>query len=137
VNFGRSEQELAIYKAGGAWDESENCLDLPKCFYGTAQVYAMGGMNGMDYYSVSDIMEPRSEPLAEPLIWHVSHAEAACILAYLIETYGLDTAMQNLSTEPDDFEAVYGEAFDAVYQKWMVWNTQKCAELGLNFDDIG
>ncbi|MGX8692394.1 MAG: hypothetical protein ACSW8E_01385 [Clostridia bacterium] len=137
VNFGRSEQELAIFKAGGAWDESENCLDLPKYFYGTAQVYAMGGMNGMEYYSVSDIMELRTEPLASPLIWHVSHAESACILAYLIETYGRDTVLQNLSTPPEDFEAVYGLPFTEAYQKWMAWNTQKCAELGLNFDNIG
>ena len=137
VNFGRSEQELAIFKAGGAWNESENCLDLPKYFYGTAQVYTMGGMNGMDYYSVSDIMEPRTEPLAEPLIWHVSHAEAACLMAYLVETYGRDMVLQNLSTAPEDFEAVYGLPFTEVYQKWMAWNTQKCAELGLNFDNIG
>lgn len=137
VNFGRSEQELAIFKAGGAWDESGDCLDLPKYFYGTAQVYTMGAMNGMDYFSVSNIMEPRTEPLASPLIWHVSHAEAACIMAYLAETYGRDTVLQNLSSAPEDFEAVYGLPFPEVYQKWMVWNTQKCAELGLNFDKVG
>ena len=137
VNFGCGEQELAIFKAGGAWDESENCLDLPKYFFGTAQVYAMGGMNGMDYYSVSDIMEPRTEPLAEPLIWHVSHAEAASLMAWLVETYGRDTVLQNLSTPPEDFEAVYGLPFTEAYQKWMAWNAQKCAELGLNFDDVG
>ena len=137
VNFGRSEQELAIFKAGGAWDESEGCLDLPKYFFGTAQVFAMGGMNGMEYYSVSDIMESRTEPPAEPLIWHVSHAEAASIMTWLVETYGRDTVLQNLSTPPEDFEAVYGLPFTEVYQKWMAWNTQKCAELGLNFDIIG
>ena len=137
VNFGRSEQELAIFKAGGAWDESESCLDLPKYFFGTAQVFAMGGMNGMEYYSVSDIMESRTEPPAEPLIWHVSHAEAASIMTWLVETYGRDTVLQNLSTPPEDFEAVYGLPFTEVYQKWMAWNTQKCAELGLNFDNIG
>ncbi len=137
VNFGCGEQELAIYRAGGAWDESEDCLDLPKYFYGTAQVYTMGAMNGMDYFSVSDIMEPRTEPPASPLIWHVSHAEAACIMAYLVETYGRDTVLQNLSSAPEDFEAVYGLPFPEVYQKWMAWNTQKCAELGLNFDNVG
>ena len=137
VNFGHSEQELAIFKAGGAWDESEGCLDLPKYFFGTAQVFAMGGMNGMEYYSVSDIMEPRTEPPAEPLIWHVSHAEAASLMAWLVETYGRDTVLQNLSTAPDDFESVYGLPFSEVYQNWMAWNTQKCAELGLNFDDVG
>ena len=137
VNFGCGEQELATYKAGGAWDESENCLDLPKYFFGTAQVYTMGAMNGMDYYSVSDIMEPRTDPLAAPLIWHVSHAEAACIMAYLVETYGRDTVLQNLGTAPEDFETVYGLPFPEAYQKWIAWNTQKCAELGLNFDDVG
>ena len=137
VNFGRGEQELAVFKAGGAWDESEDCLDLPKYYFGTAQVYTMGAMNGMDYFSVSNIMEPRTEPLASPVIWHVSHAEAACIMAYLAETYGRDTVLQNLSSAPEDFEAVYGLPFPEVYQKWMVWNTQKCAELGLNFDNVG
>ena len=137
VNYAQPEENLAMYKAGGAWDESGDCLDLPKFYFGTAQLYAMGVMNGMDYYSVSDIMEPRTEQLADPLIWHVSHFEAACILDYLVETYGRDAVLQNLSTAPEDFESVYGLPFTEVYQKWFVWNTQRCVELGLNFDNIG
>ena len=132
VNSGMSEEELAFYKARGAWDESEGCLDPMKFFYGTAQFFALGGMVGMNYFSVSDNWETRGEELPSPEIWYISHPEAACIMAWLIESYGRDKVMQSLSTSPDDFESVWGLPFPETYQKWLVWNTQNCAELGLN-----
>lgn len=132
VNCGVPEEELAFCKARGAWDESEDCLDPKKFTYGNAQFFAFGGIVGMEYFSVSDIWEPRYEELPSPEIWHVSHAESACIMAWLIESYGRDTVLQSLSTAPEDFESVYGLPFPEAYLKWIVWNTQKCAELGLS-----
>ena len=103
-----------------------------KITYGRAQFFAMGGIVGLEYFSVSDIWEPRNEELTSPEIWHVSHPEAAGIMAWLIETYGRDKVIQSLSTSPEDFESVYGLPFPEAYQKWLVWNTQKCVELGLS-----
>lgn len=131
VNCAQKEEDLAFYQSKGAWDESEDCLDPQKFMFGTATMYALGGMIGYEYYSVSDVMELRTAPLADPLIWHVSHFEAGCLMAYLVETYGKDTVFKSLSTAPEDFESVYGVSFDEVYQRWEVWNLQKCEELGL------
>ena len=68
-----------------------------------------------------------------PTVDRVSHYEAACILAYLIDTYGKDTVIRNLGTNPAKIESVYGEPFSEIYRKWTVWNEQKCEELGLRF----
>ena len=95
-------------------------------------------MIGYPYFSVKDITETYTEEAHQnPGVWNVSHFEAASIMAWLIETYGRDTVLKNLSTVPEEFETVYGLPFSEAYQTWAVWNLEKCAELGLNFDDVG
>ncbi len=134
VNYGLPEDQLEIVKAGGAWDEAEGCLDMEKLYFGTAHAFAQGWSVGAEFFSVSDIMELRTEELQQdPSVYHVSHFEAACILAYLIETYSLETVMENLDTDPADMESVFGESFSQIYQKWTVWNAARCEELGLVF----
>ena len=134
VDHGQSQEELAIYRAGGAWDEAEDCLDMQKFYYGTAYTFEQGWMVGIEFYSVSDVMEQRTEKLQQdPSIQHISHFEAASILAYLIETYSMDTVMASMDTDPDEIESVFGEPFSEIYRKWAVWNAAKCAELGLSF----
>ena len=127
-----SAEEIAFMTSHGFWNEEEACVDLQKYYYGYAFQVAQGILTGEMYFSVRDIMEERTEKVQQdPTIWDVSHYEAACILAYLIDTYSKDTVFKNLSTSPDDFESVYGEAFSAVYQKWIAWDAEKCAELGV------
>lgn len=133
VNCARSEEELTLFKSKGAWDESEDCLDPQKFYYGNAAYFSLGGMIGYQYFSVKDIYETYTEEVhQDPNIWNVSHFEATSIMAWLIETYGRDTVLKNLSTAPEDFEAVYGLPFSEAYQKWSVWNMEKCSELGLS-----
>ncbi len=133
VNCARSEEELALFKAKGAWDESEDCLDPQKFYYGSAAQFSLGGMIGYPYFSTKDVYETYTEEAHQnPDVWTVSHFEAASIMAWLVETYGRDTVLQNLSTAPEDFEAVYGLPFSEAYQQWSVWNMEKCAELGLS-----
>ena len=77
-------------------------------------------------------MEVRTEQIQKnPSVRHVSHFEAACILAYLFDTHPKDEVMKNISTAPDDFETVWGSSFADVYAAWTEWNTEKCAELGV------
>ena len=133
VNCAVPEEDLAFYMSKGAWDESEDCLDPQKLYFGTAAQYSLGGMIGDEYFSVKDIFETYTEEtLQNPDIWTVSHFEAASIMAWLVETYGGDTVLQNLGAAPEDFEAVYGLQFSEAYQKWFVWSMDKCAELGLS-----
>nr|MBQ6242507.1 hypothetical protein [Lachnospiraceae bacterium] len=126
------EEMIAFAKEHGAWDEAENCADLQKYYFGKAGFEAQGGLLGSRYFSVSDIMEVRTEEIQKnPSVRHVSHYEAACITAYLIDTYSKDTFMKNLSTDPDGFEAVWGKSFTETYAAWLDWNMKKCAELGV------
>lgn len=135
VNCAQPEERLTFYKSKGAWDESEDCLDPKKYYFGTAAQFPLGGMIGYPYFSAKDIYETYTEEVHQnPDVWTVSHFEAATIMAWLVETYGRDAVLQNLSTAPEDFEAVYGLPFSEAYQKWFVWNMEKCAELGLSFE---
>lgn len=133
VNCAQSEEELTLFKSKGAWDESEDCLDPQKFYYGNAAFFSLGGMIGYQYFSVKEIYETYTEEVHQnPSVWNVSHFEATSIMAWLIETYGRDIVLQNLSTAPEDFEAVYGLPFSEGYQKWSVWSMRKCSELGLS-----
>ena len=133
VNLAASEEELANLKAHGAWDETENCIDLVKTYYGQAEFYAQGGGVGSNIYTVVNTTDPRTEDMWKyPTAETVSHMEAACMMAYLIETYSLDTVMKSLPTDPKFFPTVYGESFTDLYWKWAAWNTEKCAELGID-----
>ena len=86
------------------------------------------------WYLAADEMTLQTEQVQQnPTVDRVSHYEAACILAYLIDTYGKDTVIRNLGTNPAKIESVYGEPFSEIYRKWTVWNEQKCEELGLRF----
>ena len=132
VNMAFSEEELALLKSHNAWDEEEDCIDLVKTYYGQAEFFAQGGYVGMEIYTVTNTTDPRTaEMYKNPTVRTVSHFEAACMLAYLIETCSMDTVMTSLSTDPEAFETVYGESFSEIYWKWAAWNTRKCAELGI------
>lgn len=128
-----SAEEVAFMKSHGFWDEAEGCADLQKYYYGYARQVAQGILVGEMYFSVKDIMEERTEAVQNhPTVWNVSHYEAACILAYLIDTDSKDAVFRKLSTNPEDFESVFGEPFSEIYRKWTVWNAEKCAELGVD-----
>ncbi len=133
VNCGQSEENLAFYKSKGAWDESEDCLDPQKFYFGTAAQFSLGCMIGYEYFSTKDVYETYTEEVHHnPDVWNVSHFEAASLMAWLIETYGRDTVLQNLSTAPEDFETVYGLPFSEAYRQWSAWNLEKCEELSLS-----
>ena len=133
VNYCFSAEEIAQCKAHNAWDTAEDCIDLMKSYFSLADYYAQGVFVGFEYYSVSDVMELRTEQVQQnPTVYNVSHIEAACIMAYLVETYSRDTVFQNWGMEPDDIETVYGEPFSSLYQKWSAWNHERCAALGMN-----
>ena len=133
VNCAIPEENLEFFRSKGAWDESEDCLDPMKYYYGTAAQYSLGGMIGYEYFSVKDITEMYTEEAhRHPGVWTVSHFEAASIMAWLVESFGRDTVLENLSTAPEDFEIVYGLPFSEAYRQWAIWNMDQCAELGLS-----
>ena len=127
------EEETAEARSHGVWDEAENCLDVKKYYFSYASAMAAGETIGQEYFAVTDFFEMRTEEVQQnPTIWNVSHIEAACIFAYLIETYSMETVMTALSTDPDNFSYVFGKPFSRTYRDWVKWNAEKCAELGLS-----
>ena len=127
------EEETAEARSHGSWNEAENCLDVKKYYFSYASAIAAGATVGQEYFAVTDFMEMRTDEVQQhPTIWNVSHIEAGCIFAYLIETYSMETVMKALSTEPDNFAYVFGKPFSQTYRDWVEWNAEKCAELGLS-----
>ena len=133
INMGLSDEEAFFYQEHGAWDESEGCID-PKLFYfGTAQVIAQGALVGMDYFSVSDITITRTPQIQQhPRADTVSHIEAACIVAYLVDTYSRDRVFSSWDTAPEEMESTFGKPFENIYQEWTAWNARQWEKFGLH-----
>ncbi len=132
MNMGFSDEEAKFYKEHSAWDEEENCID-PKLFYfGTAQFIAQGQLVGMEYFSVSDVMIIRTPQIQQkPSADKISHIEAACIMAYLVDTYTEELIFKNWNIKPEEMEKVIGQSFDDIYANWVIWNTNQFQESGL------
>ena len=132
TNMGLGDEEALFYKEHGAWDEEEGCID-PKLFYfGTAQVIAQGELVGTEYFTVSDVTITRTPQIQQnPTAEKISHIEAACIIAYLADTYTEDIVFANWNTKTGDMESVFGKTFEETYRDWAEWNTKYCEEAGL------
>ena len=132
----RSEAEISYFKMHGAWDEEEDCID-PRLFeIGMAECYSQGIANGTEYLStegksITRTAEIQQNPTAET----ISYGEAACILAYLIDTYSKETVLANLNMDPIDMEKVYGESFADIYKHWKKCNTEYFSKAGLTLLD--
>lgn len=51
-----------------------------------------------------------------------SYIEAGCITEYLVETYGIDTVMDNLDKNLMTMsKTVYGKEFSEIYKDFTVW----------------
>ena len=132
INMGIPEETALFYKEHGAWDEKEECID-PKLFYiGTAQVIAQGQLVGKEYFSVSDVTITRTPQIQQnPSADKVSHIEAACIIAYLADTYSKEWVFTNWNTKTAEMDVTIGESFEEIYKNWVIWNTQLYEKSGL------
>lgn len=132
INMGIPEETALFYKEHGAWDEKEECID-PKLFYiGTAQVIAQGQLVGKEYFSVSDVTITRTPQIQQnPSADKVSHIEAACIIAYLADTYSKEWVFTNWNTETAEMDVTIGESFEEIYKNWVIWNTELYEKPGL------
>ena len=127
-----SGEVMAYYKAHGVWDREEDCLD-PRLFeFGLAELYAHGYTLGQEYLSTIDEPTVRTEKIQQnPTAENISHMEAACIMAYLVETFSKETVFSHLDMNPADMEQVYGEPFAVLYERWKVWNTEYFNQSGM------
>ena len=126
------ETQKKFLKMRGAWDMAEDCLDLQLYELGVAESYAQGWALGEEYLSTIDEPTIRTPEIQQNLTAeNISHEEAACILAYLVETYSRETVFSHLNMDPAEMEQVYGEAFADIYNDWMEWNSKHFDESGV------
>ena len=127
-----SEEEKSFFKARGAWDQEEDCLDPRLYEFGMAECYAQGITLGTEYLSTEDIVTVRTAEIQQnPTAETISHEEAACILAYLVETFSGETVLSHLNMDPAEMEQVFGEGFEDIYRHWKEWNTEFFGALGM------
>ena len=119
-----NEEEKNFFRSHGAWDTEEDCLDLQLYEFGMAERFAQGMAVGTEYLSTIDEPTVRTPEIQQnPTAENISHEEAACILAYLVETYSGETVLSHLSMDPAEMEQVFGEGFEDIYRHWKEWNT--------------
>lgn len=134
VNYGMNEETLNELLRRGAGTENGK-LDLKRCYYGTAAMYRSEAAIGAFYLSVSQAKTTLTETqLRSPLMNEVSYYEAACMLEYLVDTYGEKTVFSHLDINGKQFEEVYGKTFIDLCEEWTAENVKKCKELGLQLD---
>ena len=126
------EEEKNYFRSHGAWDTEEDCLDMQLYEIGMAECFAQGIAQGTEYLSTMDEPTVRTPEIQQnPTAENISHEEAACIMAYLAESYSKETVLSHLSMDPAEMEQVFGEAFAAVYTHWKEWNTAYFNETGM------
>ena len=127
-----SEEEKNFFRVRGAWDTEEDCVDLQLYEFGVAESYAQGIAEGTEYLSTMDVPTVRTPEIQQnPTAENISHEEAACILAYLVETYSRETVFSHLNMDPADMEKVFGEPFADIYEHWKEWNSKHFSEVGM------
>ena len=126
------EEDKNFFKVRGVWNMEENCLDLRLYEFGAAEAFAQGVELGMEYLSTMDVPTVRTPEIQQnPTAENISHEEAACILAYLVETYSRETVFSHLNMDPEDMEKVFGETFADIYEHWKEWNSKLFNESGM------
>ena len=132
INMGFGEEETSFYREHGAWDEKEGCVDPKLYYFGTAEVIAQGQMVGMEYPTISNTVIVRTPQIQQnPGAKDLSFVEAACIMAYLVETCSKEAVYSHMDRNADDLASVFGKSFSEIYNQWSIWNTERCSELGL------
>ena len=127
-----SEEEKQFFKMRGAWDADADCLDPRLYEFGVAEMYAQGIAMGTEYLSTIDEVTTRTPEIQQnPTAETISHEEAACILAYLVETCSRETVFSHLNMLPEEMEQVYGEPFEDIYRHWKEWNTETFNKSGM------
>lgn len=135
VNMGTSEEGVAFYREKGAWDEERGALDETYLYYGLAEIFRTGRALGNEYNAVNGEIIERTEQIQDhPGPYTLSYYEAACMFAYLVETYGMDAVSAHWGEDARDMQALTGKSFEEVYADWALWNTARCAELGIDID---
>lgn len=122
-NFGAPEEYLEKLKNTDFWDVEEDAIKLKDVYLYNGLVYANGTYIGQEYQNIELSIVKRTDEMQQYMHANdCSYIEAGCMTAYLVETYGLDTVMDNLDKNLMTMsEMVYGKEFSEVYKDFVIW----------------
>ena len=129
-----TEEDEALWQQYQMWDDEYDTVNdkLREMLEGV-EMY-LGYTPEREYLSTDQTVLTRSAEMAETLKPNqLTYAEAAGMIAYLIETYGKDTVYANCR-DTNGLEAVYGKTFLELYNEWGEWNIRKCEEAGIDIE---
>lgn len=133
VNMGMPPETVAAESSRGIIDPEDGSVDAKKVYLITAEMYHRGDGIGVTYYSASNEVLQRTEQMQQRLKPNqLSYFEAACMTAYLVETYGEEYVFSHWNIDLEHNEGIFGKSFPELYQSWAAWNTQQCNQLGLD-----
>lgn len=138
-NYGASEEYLEDLKNSDFWDAEENVIKLKNIYHYNGLCYANGAFIGQEYQNIKTARDTRTDDMQQYM--HAddcSYIEAGCITEYLVETYGVDTVMDNLDKDLMTMsKTVYGKEFSEIYKDFTVWINEAYESYAKGSSDTG
>ena len=125
-------EAMQFYLDHGAADPETGEFDLRRYTYATAESINSDAAIGQTYLAVSNVFTVvKADRLEHLTSSSLSYPEAACLLEYLIETYGRNTVFSHWDIDAKQMKDVFGKSFSELYGDWRVRNLARCEALGL------
>ena len=135
VNMSLDEESIEFLRSKGVWDAEKSCVDERMFTFGMAQLFCSGAMIGQPYFAICHENVTRMEYMQDdPQLELLSLPEVASMIAWLVETRGMEFISENWQTDENGMERLFGKSFSAFYDEWAVWNARRCTELGLDVE---
>lgn len=116
-----TEEQIDYWKKYKGWDEENDTMDLERYEYLNAAYYVLGIGMDEEYLCVGQNTIKRTEKIQKsPSYDQLAYAEAAAMLAYLMECYGEDKVI-SCWNNTEKWEENYGKSFDALYEEYCGW----------------
>ena len=134
--WGREDQLSDIEakaKQNGIWNYEEERVDTKKVTFLYAQMVLKGDLVGHEYFCIGQKTITRTQEIQDaPARQDLMYSEAACMFAYLVETYGRDKMFSLWNSSVMQMESTLGKTFPELYHDWAEWNAEQCVQMGVN-----
>lgn len=135
-----SDTHIAVLQENNMWDYETSSVNNRLCEMALGALMYLGYGDDQEYLSVGLVIMTRSdvtgESAAEQLTPdQLTYYEAAGMICYLTETYGMDIVYENCS-ESGDLNAALSKTFSELYTEWGEWNVQICQETGIDLEKL-
>ena len=126
---------VAAMRAWGVWDETLGGPDYIKSALCESDAFARGLYDDVSYLCVGQFMFSRKADRRLPEhLDQLCYGEAASLALYLMETYGVDTFLDNWDLPGDKVAELYGLSETELLTAWSEWNAEQCEKLGIRME---